>query len=603
MKKKVLLLSALFIILATAIQFVSFSYLLIENKEQYIKAQDIENKDHVKYIVNQLSDFFTNRAYANMNLKGVKKAIKEHNREELYDLIIPRWKTLQKENPFLNVMHFHNADGTTLLRMHNRDFYGDNIAQSRSMATAVHKDKKIISGCELGVSGVAFRILVPIVYRGTYIGALEFGVDPLYIMNELYKLENTNAIIIKDLQQLNKFVSTDKLNKNTFIDNHVYDVFGHLLKSIYKRDGSISLPSELEYENKYYMLNSFRINNYMNEQEMLLVYYNDITHLKNNEHRMSLTVLSISTILLLIVLITQSYFFTTLLKKLDFKQRYSRMLIDSQSSMLAISRDGKNAQDLNKSFLSFLGYEEFEDFKKEHDCICDFFESKTAEGYLQSEYDEKNWIEYIFANPDVEHKAIMKNAAGEMHVFIVHAHKIVDEKNSLLYFVSFADISIVEYEAKIDPLTKLQNRRSFDSVLEYTLQRKARYEESYSILLFDIDHFKKVNDTYGHQRGDEVLVELSELIKDTIRESDIAVRWGGEEFVILLSNTKLEEAKFLAEKIRIIIAQESIANLEITCSFGVVEVTKNDTARSLLLRVDNALYEAKESGRDCVISL
>ena len=124
-----------------------------------------------------------------------------------------------------------------------------------------------------------------------------------------------------------------------------------------------------------------------------------------------------------------------------------------------------------------------------------------------------------------------------------------------------------------------------------------------SFVLLDIDHFKEVNDTYGHNVGDEVLVNLTKLIQGKIRNSDSLVRWGGEEFVILCGETPIQNAQFLAEKLRVAIENtQLISQQRITCSFGISEMIAGEDPKRLFERADKALYASKEGGRNRVTS-
>jgi diguanylate cyclase (GGDEF)-like protein len=124
-----------------------------------------------------------------------------------------------------------------------------------------------------------------------------------------------------------------------------------------------------------------------------------------------------------------------------------------------------------------------------------------------------------------------------------------------------------------------------------------------SFVLLDIDHFKEVNDTYGHNVGDEVLVNLTKLIQGKIRNSDSLVRWGGEEFVILCGETPIQNAQFLAEKLRVAIENtQLITQQRITCSFGISEMMPGEDPKRLFERADKALYASKEGGRNRVTS-
>jgi diguanylate cyclase (GGDEF)-like protein len=155
--------------------------------------------------------------------------------------------------------------------------------------------------------------------------------------------------------------------------------------------------------------------------------------------------------------------------------------------------------------------------------------------------------------------------------------------------------------ATIDSLTKVYNRYKINEIIEQQIARSKRYGETFSVVMFDIDYFKKVNDTYGHYVGDLVLKKLSELISQNIREVDSFGRWGGEEFMLLLHKANKAEAVYIAEKLRKMIENFSIENrYKITISIGVTSFVKNDTKTSLLERVDQALYASKKGGRNRV---
>jgi len=152
-----------------------------------------------------------------------------------------------------------------------------------------------------------------------------------------------------------------------------------------------------------------------------------------------------------------------------------------------------------------------------------------------------------------------------------------------------------------DHLTGIYNRAYFDREIENSLARYHRYKHIFSILLMDIDHFKHINDTYGHAEGDNVLVKFSEVIGLKLRKTDIFARWGGEEFIILIPYIDKENAIVVADKLRTSIQNFNFSNkYNITCSIGVTQVKKDDEKDALFNRVDEALYEAKQDGRNKV---
>jgi diguanylate cyclase (GGDEF)-like protein len=165
----------------------------------------------------------------------------------------------------------------------------------------------------------------------------------------------------------------------------------------------------------------------------------------------------------------------------------------------------------------------------------------------------------------------------------------------------------VKLRADRDGLTRIYNRHSFEERLVYEIKRRRRYNHDLSLLMVDLDHFKQVNDTYGHKAGDMVLRKVGEILTETFRGTDLAARYGGEEFVVLLPHTSEEDAWKLAERIRESI-QGSVFTFEdkqfsVTASIGVASVeagalTKDD---DLIIKADKALYKAKNNGRNMVV--
>ncbi len=152
-----------------------------------------------------------------------------------------------------------------------------------------------------------------------------------------------------------------------------------------------------------------------------------------------------------------------------------------------------------------------------------------------------------------------------------------------------------------DELTKIFNRKKFDEVLHEQTVKFKRYSRPLSLIMFDIDHFKNINDTYGHDAGDDILKEVVSTVKPLIREADLFARWGGEEFMILTPDTGKSGACEFAERIRVKISGKDFTKVSsLTCSFGVSTFLHTDTLDDFLKRVDTALYNAKKGGRNRV---
>ena len=157
----------------------------------------------------------------------------------------------------------------------------------------------------------------------------------------------------------------------------------------------------------------------------------------------------------------------------------------------------------------------------------------------------------------------------------------------------------LEISARIDHLTQVSNRMQLDYQLRSEYERVLRYGGEFSVLLMDIDNFKEINDTLGHQLGDAILKAFASFITESVRKTDYFGRWGGDEFVLILPSTSGEKAMVVAEQLRLRLAERELEQLcPVRMSIGIAEYQAEDTVESILMRADNALYKAKQSGKD-----
>ena len=171
------------------------------------------------------------------------------------------------------------------------------------------------------------------------------------------------------------------------------------------------------------------------------------------------------------------------------------------------------------------------------------------------------------------------------------------------------DLAVLKQESITDALTGLRNRRYFDQRISEEVALSTRYKLPLTLMLIDVDHFKKINDTYGHTVGDEVLQTLSKIIQNVVRDSDIVARYGGEEIVIITPNTTKEEAAILAERLREKVEQTKVATIattqevvQVTISIGLCSLSPIITDKEALLEEsDQSLYLAKKHGRNRVV--
>jgi diguanylate cyclase (GGDEF)-like protein/PAS domain S-box-containing protein len=202
--------------------------------------------------------------------------------------------------------------------------------------------------------------------------------------------------------------------------------------------------------------------------------------------------------------------------------------------------------------------------------------------------------------------AAMRSPAHPGNDFVMLVHDITQRKQHERELEMARDaIAAANVElnrlATTDPLTGAWNRRHFEYVIGVEIARSRRYGEAVSLVLFDIDHFKLVNDRFGHLTGDQVLVAMTRLVQRNLRVADVLARWGGEEFMVMLPSCDARGAVKLAEKLRVLIARHSFDEIgTMTSSFGVAEFRSTETLDDWLKRADDALYMAKAAGRNLV---
>lgn len=285
-----------------------------------------------------------------------------------------------------------------------------------------------------------------------------------------------------------------------------------------------------------------------------------------------------------------------------------KSILDAQDNIIIVTNK-EEITNVNKKFLDFFGVDNFDEFIKSKKNIFDFFQEEF--GFITKEQitKQESWIKYIKDLHEIDRIVKIKSALEEEKIFAINVDYY--ENKDDYYVFSLTDITklkeksnLLEYQASHDKLTGLFNRNRFDEIYTKEIKRTKRYNNELSIIIFDIDDFKMVNDTYGHQVGDEVLKEIAKITLNGVREQDINVRWGGEEFLILLPQTNITGAVTVASKIKSAIKEHIFTDksLKITASFGVSQLLEEDDEISLISRSDKLLYEAKKTGKDKVIA-
>ncbi|MBB3332531.1 diguanylate cyclase (GGDEF)-like protein/PAS domain S-box-containing protein [Halomonas campaniensis] len=255
---------------------------------------------------------------------------------------------------------------------------------------------------------------------------------------------------------------------------------------------------------------------------------------------------------------------------------------------------------VNQAFTDITGYEEdevrgetprlFKSGRHDKAFYRRLWQTLLETGHWQGEIWNRNKYGEIY--PLWQSITAVQDEMGEVRNYVAVFHNISERKRME---------QELEHQATRDHLTGAYNRRAFDAALRQSVSKANQDGEPFALLLFDIDHFKSVNDRHGHEMGDEILRRLAQRIRESLRNTDLLARWGGEEFTILLPDTRLQGAATFAERLRRQIADSRIRGLSVTVSIGITAYRPGDDADRLLSRADDALYRAKKAGRNSVV--
>lgn len=283
-----------------------------------------------------------------------------------------------------------------------------------------------------------------------------------------------------------------------------------------------------------------------------------------------------------------------------------KSILDAQDNIILVT-DGKKIYNTNKKFLKFLKNSSIEEFYIKNECLSDLFIKE--EGFYSFNETDKDisWIIQLKRLPAIDRIVKMKDKNDNIKIFTVNIDNYI--YNGEYFVISFTDITqlkeksnLLEYQANHDILTGLCNRQRFHDIFRKEIKRDKRYENPLSLILFDIDHFKKFNDDFGHDVGDIVLKKIANITSEIVREHDTIVRWGGEEFIIILPHTDIDGTRQVALKLKDAIERYEHKDIPrvITASFGLTSLIEGDTEDTFIKRADEALYEAKNSGRNAI---
>ncbi|MEC9482130.1 MAG: diguanylate cyclase [Halomonas sp.] len=256
---------------------------------------------------------------------------------------------------------------------------------------------------------------------------------------------------------------------------------------------------------------------------------------------------------------------------------------------------------VNRAFTEITGYaaEEvlgltprlFKSGRHDKAFYAELWDTLLSTGHWQGEVWNKNKRGAIY--PVWQSITAVHDEQGKVRNYVSVFHNITERKQIE---------QELEEQATLDHLTGTHNRRAFDRAIRQAIENCERRGGTFSLLIFDVDHFKSVNDRHGHDAGDDLLKALTGMVRQCLRQTDLLSRWGGEEFTILLSDTPISGAVQLAERIRQRVEKACFSGISITISVGLTQYRSGDGSDTMILRADDALYQAKRTGRNRVLA-
>ena len=564
---------------------------------------------------NEYNDYIS-KILHEVSMSGNDKRAVRNLRNELLDGLYPIFRSASLYG--LIQFQIHDMHGRSFLRFNHHEVYGDDLKKIRPSIRRIVHEKRMIKGFEAGRFVEGLRYIYPLFYDGKYVGSFEWVWGHEALIRELRRIYGGWYAILVEKNKLQRTMNREEIRhfysessgcKGYLYQNNVFSISGNhtgqVLHDIFLHHNPCKYRRQkkdfvLEYkQNGNFALASFNLLKTFSGES-----YGYFIMVRQNDKIRSTVSFFYAEILFLFIIVVLIYL---MLYRAHKEKVFVRTLIDSQKDIVILT-NGTRLKDANKTFLDFFHVESIDEFCRQYGCICNLF-IETGKFADPVRIKGKNWIRFLQNKGSEEQVVVMfDRGRGEERIFSVSINQM-DETD--LYVISFKDITELEkekryfkIEAMMDHLTQIYNKRAFEHYLEDKIDEMRFYgRKDIAIIMFDIDHFKLVNDRYGHQKGDRILYALAKVVKGAIRKSDFFARWGGEEFMIVLEGVSLEEAVETAEAIRKKIEGHFFdISQKLTCSFGVTLLSQNETAEEALERVDRLLYKAKKSGRNRVES-
>lgn len=597
---------------------------LDEKTERYTNAYSVIYSQH-----KELADTFFRTIINDDTVISIYKDINDNIKNDtsldllrgkLYSHLIKNYKKIQINN--VNTLNFHTLDNKNFLRMQEPEKFDDDLENIKETVKYVNTTYKAIDGFEIGRLQQGFRFIYPIedIVSNKHLGSVEISFDARSFTTKLMNQYNVES----------HFFALEKILKAKLLEpyqsNYLKTPFEgfSIDKRLLDQSSTNRLRSKIPEQSFIQKVQTSIANNkaitLYSSKVQLVVTFIPITNPVTKEVVAFISIISpeqyivniiknfyiINIISILLLLMTSLFIYRQQKTKYQIKEKEHLLqnILDTTKHLTFIT-DFVDIGFANKAFLEYFNFKSIDEFHENYSQFSDLLLQK--DGYINDSLRKKgeSFVDLLNRTPESKRKAILLSPKIDLEAFSISMETIVF-KEKVFYLVTLMDITKMEIEriqaeekAYYDELTGIYNRNKLKEMFDIEVKKVKRFQHPLSMAMLDIDHFKLLNDTYGHLIGDEVLVMLAKLIKENLRETDTVARWGGEEFVVIFSETNINNAavalKNLQNKINSI-KHESAGN--ITVSYGLTEYKSNDTIQTTLQRCDTALYKAKNNGRN-----
>ncbi len=545
-------------------------------------------------------------------------------RVRLYRYLYPIYQKLRERD--VRQLHFHTPDSRSFLRFHSPNHFGDSLTGIRPSVVMANRDHKYIQGFETGRMLSGFRNVFPIIDSDEDLGSVEISQPFESLRREIWHLDKSNDFMLvykaslllpKLFEEQEKTYESSLFSQDWLVEDprrelpdsppKMSDTAQKIYAGLAESQSLLQALSQhqpqsitVKSQDGFYKVTIFPLEDVEGLTAAVLLSFSAAPEIDEMywHYRLNLLVFSMMVLFVAIAILLFLQSKQTVVEK----QRNIQLIANTMHDGLYVMNNKGIITFVNATASEILGYPRHELLGQEAHTLFHLQENSS------SSLSECPIFNVLLTNTSYTGEEVFRRKDGSSFVAEVSSEPMFKKEKIVSAVTIFRDITKRKkmeeqlfHLCNVDPLTNAFNRRYFLQILETEVQKSKRYGTQFVLAMGDIDHFKRVNDTFGHEAGDRVLKEIVASIHERIRSVDIFARWGGEEFVLLLANTSLSVAVPLVENILANIRLLDFGEVGgVTISFGVTDHHQEDTIDILLNRADKLLYEAKGAGRNCI---